>query len=165
MIEYMRRIEILRDAPGAEALKTPHRQQNLASFFTPDTQYTGQPTDVQIALRKTSPGLIKDKTVSANATFRDISLGAKGGATKRVQSGLVMRAEKSNALGLGVGLNGVIGDSAGGQDEMEKGEDYQIGEHKNTQESNVAISLNESAVKVVRLRPEEEADPIPAGLG
>ena len=46
-----------------------------------------------------------------------------------------------------------------------KGEDYQKGEHKNTQESNVAISLNESAVKVVRLRPEEEADPIPAGLG
>ena len=136
----------------------------MASFFTPNGQYTGQPTDVQIALRKTSPGLIKDKTVSANATFRDISLGAKGGASKRVQSGLV-RAEKSNTLGLGVGLNGVIGDSAGGQDEMEKGEDYQIGEHKNTQESNVAISLNESAVKVVRLRPEEEADPTQAGLG
>ena len=91
-------------------------------------------------------------------------MGAKGGASKRVQSGLV-RAEKINTLGLGMGSNGVIGDSARGQDEMEKGEDYQKGEHKNTQESNVAISLNESAVKVVRLRPEEEADPIPAGLG
>ena len=64
-----------------------------------------------------------------------------------------------------MGSNGVIGDSARGQDEMEKGEDYQIGEHINMQDSNVPISLIESAVKVVRLRPEEEADPIPAGLG
>ena len=100
MIEYMRRNEILRDAPGAEALKTPHRQQNLASFFTQVNQYTGQSTDMKVALRKTSPGLIKDKTVSANAKFRDISLGSKGGAPKRVQSGLV-RAEKNQCFGTG----------------------------------------------------------------
>ena len=61
-----------------------------------------------------------------------------------------MEGRKTNLLGMGVGLNGVIGGSVRGQDEMESGEDYGEGELKNTHESNNPISVIESAAEVVR---------------
>ena len=45
---------------------------------------------------------------------------------------------------------------------METGEDYQKGSHINTQESNLTISVTESAVKLsTDTIPEEEGDPKP----
>ena len=61
---------------------------------------------------------------------------------------------------------GVNGDSGKGQVEMESDENYGTGGYKNTQESNLTISVTESGVKLYQdSKPEEEGDLEPVGIG
>ena len=80
MLEYMRKMDILRKAPGAEALVIHQKQTKMASFLCPIDQDNGHSTTIFEGPTETFQGLILEETVSANLDSRENTQRAKGGS-------------------------------------------------------------------------------------
>ena len=156
MIEYMRKMESLREAPGAEALDHPQKQLNLANFFYPLKQSKSQETTPSFQTPgKTIQGVILAKTASANLHLMGNYKQAKGGANlEAVWS--CGRAE-INPLGEGVGVN--WGSPKGQGMKRESGGQRQTIDDKNCEEQRPTISVTiESAELKPVPKPDEEGD-------
>ena len=156
MIEYMRKMETLREAPGAEALDHPQKQLNLANFFYPLKQSKSQVTTPSFQTPgKTIQGVVLAKTASANLHFMGNGKKAMGGANlEAVWS--CQRAE-NNPLGEGEGVN--WGSPQGQKMKRESGGQGQTEADKNCEDQKQAISVTiESAVLKSVLKPDEEGD-------
>ena len=156
MLEYMRKIDVLRQAPGAEAINHPHKQLKLATFFCPLNQNSSQETTTSFQTPgKTFQGLVLAKTVSAHLNLMGNSEQAKGGAN--LGSVWSCGRAQNNPLGEGVGVN--WGSPEGQGKKRKFGGQGQSRDDKNCEGQRPAISVTKESAKLEPVqRPDEEGD-------